>query len=181
MVIGIDIDDTLTNTKELQIKYWKEYYNHNKKDGYSEKLPKHINDWGDKYIETFWDTYRESLSFDCSFKKNTSETINKLKNKGHTLCIVTSRPDSKYQNLKKRINKWFLENKINIDIIHTSIIDKGKFCKENNIDLLIDNDINHIVNANNYKVKTILFNKDKNYKGLQTTDWKELYNIIKTL
>ena len=68
MKIAIDIDDTLTNTKQQQIKLWKKYYNNNPHKDYSEKLPQNINEWGDKYIEDFWDTYRELLSFNSSYK-----------------------------------------------------------------------------------------------------------------
>lgn len=181
MKIGIDIDDTLTNTKEQQIKYWKKYYNTNPKEGFTENIPHNINEFNvDNYISKFWDTYREELSFNSSFKKNTSEIINKLIKDGHQLCIITSRPDNKYQSLKERISTWFKHNNINITTIYTSIFDKGKFCKDNNIDLLIDDSIKHITKAKELGIKTILFNNIKDYKGIQTDNWIELYNIIKS-
>ena len=45
MKIAIDIDDTLTNTKDNQIKLWKEYYNKQPKAGFSEQLPSDINEF----------------------------------------------------------------------------------------------------------------------------------------
>ena len=50
MNIGIDIDDTLTNTKELQIKYWQEYFFKKPHSNYTKELPSNINDFGDDYI-----------------------------------------------------------------------------------------------------------------------------------
>ncbi len=180
MKIAIDIDDTITNTKQEQIKLWKEYYNKNPKEGYSEKLPKLINEWADSYINDFWDTYREHLSFHSPYKKDVGKYINLLRKEGHTVCIVTSRPKDKYDNLFTRISIALIENNIEVDDIYTDARDKGLFCKENNFDLLIDDDIKHILSAQKHGLKAILFNKNKKYNGAQTITWKELYSIIKS-
>jgi hypothetical protein len=178
MKIGIDIDDTLTNTVELQKSYWQEYVkNHPNKD-YNEEIPKNINTFGYKYIEDYWDLYREPL-FYPSFKENASLVTNKLDNDGYELCVITSRPDYKYKDLHKRLEEWFKQNNIPIKTIYTNIKNKGHYCKKKNIDLLIDNDIAQINEANKYKVKAIMFNNLDEYKGLKTTDWLELYEIIK--
>lgn len=182
MKIAIDIDDTLTNTKEHQLKLWEEYYNKNPKKGYSKELPNDINEFDvDKYLEIFWDTYREELSFNSSYKQDVSTIVDKLKKDGHELCIVTSRPDDRYENLIEKITKALKDNNIHIDTIYTNARDKGLFCKEHNFDLLIDDNIKQIISAEKHGVKAILFNESKDYYGLQTTTWKELYNIIKTL
>lgn len=180
MKIGIDIDDTLTNTKEAQLKYWEQYYLNNPQKGYTKKIPKTINDFGDDYVQLFWDTYRQELSFETTFKKDVSKILHELINEGHSLCIITSRPDKKYNDLHKQLKEWFSKNDIPIFEIYTNIRDKGEFCKNNKIDLFIDDDIKHIEKANNYNIKTILFNKNKNYKGLQTTSWKKIKSIIKS-
>lgn len=179
MKIGIDIDDTLTNTKDEQLKYWKIYYNNFPNPRYKSELPNNINSFGDSYIDTFWDTYREILSFNCTFKKDASAILHKLKNDNHTLCIITSRPDEKYENLKKRLNDWFTKNNIPVDFIYSNIKDKATFAKENNIDLLIDDDIKHCNATIKKGIKAILFNKDDNYQNFQTTSWQEVYNYIK--
>lgn len=182
MKIGIDIDDTLTNTKEYQEILWKEYYNNKPKKGFSAKLPEEINEFDvDEYIEIFWNTYRDQLSFNSSYKKDIPEIINKLKKDGHELCIVTSRPQDRYTNLIERIKDALKENNIKIDIIYTDVREKGTFCKENNIDLLIDDSLKHILSAQNNGLKAILFGENSKYNGLQTNTWKDLYNIIKTL
>ena len=178
MKIGIDIDDTLTNTEELQASYWKEYLNNHPNPDYNENIPKNINTFGFKYIEDFWDIYREQL-FYPTFKENAALITNKLKNEGYELSVITSRPDYKYKDLHKRLEEWFYDNNIPITTIYTNIKNKGHYCKKKNIDLLIDNDIAQIQEANKYKVKTILFNDLNEYDGLKTTNWLELYDIIK--
>lgn len=182
MKIAIDIDDTLTNTKDNQIKLWKEYVKTNPNPNYSEELPLNINEFdAGEYISIFWNTYREQLSFESTYKQDASTIIDKLINDGHELCIVTSRPDSRYKNLKDRIKKALIENEIHIDTIHTDARDKGSYCKEHNFDLLIDDNIKQIESAKAHGLQAILFNDIKSYQGLKTTTWKELYNIIKEL
>lgn len=180
MKIGIDIDDTLTNTKELQIKYWKEYYLKNPDPNFSKEIPTNINSFGNEYISTFWDTYREAL-FTPPIKENASNIIKKLNQEGYQLCIITSRPDYKYHNLKERIITWLHKNNINITEINTNIRDKALFCHKNNIDLLIDDSIEHVTNTIKHNKKAILFNNIKDYQGLQTDNWLDLYNIIKKM
>lgn len=182
MKIAIDIDDTLTNTRENQIKLWKKFIKNNPNPEYTEELPNNINEFdAGEYIGIFWDTYREQLSFESTYKKDTANIINKLKEDGHELCIVTSRPDSSYNNLKERIQKALIKNNIQIDTIHTDAREKGSYCKKHNFDLLIDDNKKQIESAKKHGLQAILFNEDKSYNGLQTTTWKELYNIIKEL
>lgn len=178
MTIGIDIDDTLTNTRDNQEKYWQEYIIKYPKDGYTKELPETINDFGDEYVQLFWDEYREELAFNSSYKENASTILKKLKDEGHNLCIVTARRVSKCPELHDRIKKAFQENNIPIDTIYTDMTDKGLFCKENNIDVLIDDSLIHIKSALNNNVKGILFNKNDSYTGYKTTNWLEIYDII---
>lgn len=178
MKIGIDIDDTLTNTKELQASYWIEYHHNNPNKDYTDEIPKNINTFGFKYIEDYWDIYREQL-FYPTFKENTSNILNKLLEDGHELCVITSRPDYKYKDLHKRLDEWFIKNNIPIDTKYTNIKNKGHYCKKKNIDLLIDNDIAQIEEANKYKIKTILFGDLKDYTGTKASNWLEVYEIIK--
>jgi len=181
MKIGIDIDDTLTNTKNLQKKCWRSFVRSNPNPNFTEELPSIINEFGNDYIQLFWDTYREPLSFKSSYKANCSEVINKLIKDGHELCIITSRPKERYKNLIKDIQTSLTKQNIPITTIYTNILHKGIFCKENNIDLLIDDSIKQISEANDNNIKTILFNKLPNYKGLKTTTWNKLYLIIKKM
>ena len=181
MTIGIDIDDTLADTASLLKIYWQEYYLNNPKKDYNKLVPSNINTgWDDPYINLFWDTYRFKM-IHPPIKEDASNILNKLKKDNHTLCIVTSRSPLKYPNIEADLKIWMKENNIPIDIFYTDVRNKGIFCKENNIDILIDDTYNHIKEANNLNIKTILFNKEENYKGPQTTSWKEVYSIIKEL
>ena len=177
MNIGIDIDDTLTNTKELQTIYWKEYITNHPNNDYTEELPTNINQFGIPYIQAFWDTYREELSFIPSFKENASKCLKMLKEAGFNIYIVTSRQKHRYNDLENRIIKQFKENNIYFDYIITDSLDKGKTLKDNNIDILIDDSIEHIESAYKYNKIGIHFSNNSPYK-YHTNNWLELYNIL---
>jgi hypothetical protein len=178
MRIGVDIDDTLINTKEVQIAKWEEYVTNNHNSRYTKELPKNINHFGDPYIDRFWDEYREVLSFSPSFKKGAAEALMHLRSLGNEVIIITSRPQEKYKDLTERINNMCLENGLEVDKIATDVRDKGLYCLENDIHILIDDDIRHIHSANKAERYTILFNEDKNYFGLQLTDWYAVDKVL---
>ena len=181
MNIGIDIDDTLTDTRVHQIAKWKEYIKLYPNPNYTDELPISINEFGIEYINNFWDLYREYLSFETNFKEYCSLILYKLIEDGHKISVVTSRPDYKYNNLKDNLRIWFKQNNIPINVFYTDVQNKGLFCYENNIDLLIDDSLNHINSAKYYGIKTILFNQDEDYQDLWADNWLDVYTLIKRM
>ena len=159
MRIGLDIDDTICNTKDLQKIYWKEYILNNPNSEYSDELPIEINSFGIPYINKFWDTYRSKL-FSPSIKENASLVIKEFSDKGFEFFIVTSRPPKFYDDLNGRIKEWLEKENIYVKDIYTGVFDKGQFIVDNNIDLLIDDDIRHIDRCHELGKDAILFDDD---------------------
>ena len=180
MRIGIDIDETLVDTMKLIKVYWQDYIKKYPCSRYNSTIPDNIySGYDDNYITTFWDLYREDLKYP-PIRKNAVKVLKELK-KDNELCIITSREKNKYKDLVKNLDKWLKENNIEVDYIYTDIRNKGIFSKENNIDLLIDDSIEHIKEADNLGVKTIMFNSKKHDVKKQTDNWLDLYEIIKEL
>lgn len=180
MIIGIDIDDTLTNTKELQIECWKEFVSLHPKEGYDFNLPENINRFGDEYINMFWDLYRETL-FAPSFKDNVSEVINNLKQKGYKVYIVTARPEVCYPKLISRLTDVFSSINLVFDNIIVGAKNKSEACCENGISILIDDDIVHCTTALDNGIEAILFNDGYDYPGYQTNSWNNIESIVDTI
>lgn len=170
MRIGIDIDDTLVSTTKVLKKLWKKYSN--------EKFPDNIEDLNDSNIARFWSVYRSDITYNSSFKFNAIKVVNKLKKQGNTICIVTSRSKDRNINLEDNLRKWFNNNNLFFNEIYTGVSNKGKLCKEKNIDILVDDLYDNIITCINEDVKVILFNKNKDYKGIKTTSWNKVYKII---
>ncbi len=165
MVVGIDIDDTICKTRELQTVYWKEYYNDNPNDEYTEELPFNINHFGYDYINVFWDTYRSRL-FSPELKEDVIDIINKYRELGFKFVIVTSRPPENYVHLNQDIKDWFNRVGLKVDDIFTGVYEKAKFCLDNNIDMLIDDDIRHIDLCKNLSVNYIHMTPDMIWKRI---------------
>ena len=130
MRIGIDIDDTLVSTTKVLKKLWKKYS--------SDKFPNNIEDLNDSNIARFWSIYRSDITYNNSFKFNAIKVVNKLKQQGNVICIITRRSRERNINLEDNLKKWFNNNNLLFDEIYTDASNKGKLCKDKNIDLLVD-------------------------------------------
>ena len=170
MRIGIDIDDTLVSTTKVLKKLWKKYS--------SDKFPNNIEDLNNSNISRFWSIYRSDITYNNSFKFNAIKVVNKLKQQGNVICIITRRSRDRNINLEDNLKKWFNNNNLLFDEIYTDASNKGKLCKDKNIDLLVDDLYENIISCINEDVKVILFNKNKDYKGLKTTSWNKVYKMI---
>ena len=170
MIIGIDIDDTICNTKELQRIYWKEYFNNNKCSEFSEELPMEVNYFNIPYIDEFWNTYRFKL-FNPSIKEDVVNVINEFRELGFKFVIVTSRPPEVYDDLNGKIKKWLDSENLYVDDIFTGVRDKGQFILDNNIDILIDDDIRHVSRARELGKDVIHFTDDMT--------WLKVKDILK--
>ncbi len=180
MKIGIDIDETLVDTMQLIKICWHDYINKYPNPRYNSTIPNNIySGYDDNYITTFWDLYREDLKYP-PIRENAVKVLKKLK-KDNELCIITSREKIKYKDLVKNLDKWLKENDIYVDHIYTDARKKGTVSKKHNIDLLIDDSIEHIKEAESLGIKTIMFNSKKHDVKIQTDNWLDLYKIIKEL
>ena len=170
MRIGIDIDDTICNTKALQKIYWKEYVVNNPNDDYTEELPVEVNHFGIPYINVFWDTYRSKL-FSPEIKINCREVIKEFTDLGFEFVIVTSRPPVCYDDLNGKLREWLDKENVLVSDIYAGVFDKGEFIVENNIDMLIDDDIRHITRAKELGKDVIHFTDEMN--------WDKVREILK--
>ena len=93
--------------------------------------------------------------------------------------LLSARPVDKYANLKKQMVEYFSENGIIYNYINLGFYSKKEFLKEHNYDILIDNDMKYIEEAESVGVIPILYGNDPNYNGLQTDNWKDIPILVK--
>lgn len=187
MRIGIDLDDTITKTDEILFKYAKIY---NKE----EKILFNINreewnltkafGWNEENIKEFFSKYLKSIYEEAEIKENAKERINKLKDDGNEIIIITARDTKSLKEVHKVCKDWLINNKINVDKIVVDGEDKAQKCLENKIDIFIDDNICNCENVyNNLKIPVLLmngrYNKDyQNPKIKRVYNWNEIYNEI---
>ena len=141
MNIGFDIDDTITNSSEVFVKYAIEY-NRMKKINYS--IRKNEMDqtlafgWNDNNKIEFKKLFLEKILMESTPNEDVINVINYLKNNHHTIFLITARSDYEISNIYELTEKWLLKNKIKYDKLFANSKDKLSICKENNIDIYVD-------------------------------------------
>lgn len=183
MKIGIDIDDTITDSYDLITRAYafctnskQEKFINNKFSYYDleEKFP----NYKDFTIKAF-----SRIIPYVKLKRDAKYVIDKLHEMGYTIHIVTARNQTEYPDPYGITYEYLKKNNIYFDKLNVSVADKGKFCKENNIDILIDDSVKNLDNASKHGIKTIIFNNVFNEYATNFTrvnSWMDVLNLFNT-
>ena len=184
MRIGIDIDDTISNTASYLIEEAVVFDRLYKKKGIADNTEydfcKMFN-WTKEDKYDFYKYIYENKIHDMPVKPHAKEIINKLKKEGNEIYIITRRDTDIYKDPYKESKKWLKKNNIKFDKLVVKAKDKGKVCKELEVDLFIDDLVSNVERANEENVNVLIFdsayNKDeKRFK--RVVSWEEIYNIV---
>ncbi len=192
MNIGIDIDGVLTDLEGYIKTVGKKYMIENNL-GFDDTMNTNTI-YGflskeDSY--QFWDTHWEKYATTIKPRKNASKVIEKLKNNGNKIIIITARTyDSqiikngvkRQKNMEELIIKWLDKNSIKYDKIVFSNLNKLKACLDNKIDIMLEDSVSNIEQLKDY-VKILCFDAKYNqsYTNSQifrVYNWDDVYNII---
>lgn len=173
--IAVDIDDTILCTKELEDLYWQEFLRNNPNIN-----PNKIYVWGDYELALFWKLYREKMAFG-KVKPGVKSSLQQLINNNYQVDLLSARPLDKYASLKKKLVDYFELNGIQYNYMNLGFHSKKEFLEEHKYDILIDNDLCNVKEAESVGVIPILFGKDKDYDGYQTDNWDEIPLLISNI
>ena len=186
MRIGIDIDDVITATSRSIMKFIE---NHKYKDNVLDEiyLVMHGDPTSEETLKFFKDNLNE-LYNNLELNDNAREVIAKLKDDGNTIVLITGRGERNvaYKGVIDITYNYLEKNQIPYDKIYFEAVDKTGICKEENIDVLVDDSIQNCTEFKNIGGKPILFNSELNSKFdsvdiERANDWNEVYSIIKKL
>ena len=194
MIIGIDIDNTLT---EVQDKLNEAAFK------YAKELGKEIKDLddtiedgknnGDIFIKKFKFTYeelkyflkdiQEEITNNAKPRSGAVETIKRLRRDGYKIYIVTARDSEFHDDPYELSKKWLDENNIEYDKLIVNAREKAPVCKAENIDLFIDDQLFNCMQIAKEGIKTIrISNEEKELDNVvNVRNWKEIYKYIKEL
>ncbi len=186
MNIGFDIDDTITNSSAVFIKYAKEY-NIKKNISYSintNELDQTLAfGWNDENKKEFRELYLERILTETIPNSHVLETINEIKNNGHRIYLITARNDNEIPNMYEFTKKWLNKNGIYFDELIVNCSDKLLACKEKQIEIFVDD--NYITCKNISENSTIFVmmystNYNKNFKTnfMRVDNWNKILFII---
>ena len=164
MRIGIDIDDTLTDVKEELIEAGEKYARSLGKDIKVDKNFEDKNNNGNKWQEMFQFNYeelkyflkdiQESITNKAKPRENVVEIINKLKNDGNEIIIITARDSEFHDDPYKYSKDWLDKNNIYYDKLVVNARNKEDACIEEKIDLFIDDSKSNCLNVKKAGIKT---------------------------
>lgn len=192
MNIGIDIDDTISNTFETFLPFMQKFV----EQDLSRKLNLNLSSRTDYYniIEKyglneeeargFWEKYYIPMLENVNPKISAVEVINTLKEKGNRIILITARVDDEIVDAKAITEKWLDENKINYDKLIINSHDKLEIAKQEKIDIFIDDSIRNCEMVSSGNIKTYMFStQNNNYYENENIEkivsWDEFYEKIK--
>ncbi len=177
MKIGIDIDNTICSTDEVIDIKIKEYI---KEHGMSQE-----EFFGDSSnMDKFYKEKILEVIAEDPVKDDFLRVLNKLK-VNNEIIIVTARNEKFVkisQSMRQATMDWLAKNNIYYDKYFDDAYIEGKVkvCKDENIDIIIDDDINNYLAFKENGIKTLLF--DDRGKYLDVVDrvgsWKEVEDIL---
>lgn len=193
MNIGIDIDDTISDTFEALLAYSQKYTIEDlkresnidiNKDYLNHLYIESASGWNDLETKNFWEKYYEDILKAVNIKNFASKVINSKRKNGDKIFLITARWDMPNFDTKKLTENWLQENNVQFDKLFMNASDKVQLVKENNIDLFIDDSFNNckqISENTNAKVymMTSLVNKNLGDEKIKRVfSWPEIDNLI---
>ena len=192
MRIGLDIDDTISNTNFILMKY---AYKYNLEHGNKKLLKYNTNNfsevfgWNDDEVYSFFRTYYLTALEEIKPKYGVKEVLDKLQKNGHKIIFITVRNDRECagENEARRITlEWFKKYGIPFDELHVDIKDKKDFCSKNNIDVFMDDSVRTVSSVSELGIKTFIamnsFNLDfENDKIVKIYDMDQFLQEINKL
>lgn len=193
MRIGIDIDGVLTNVEEFSIDYETKFcYENNisyriKPNEYDDTKAFCISP---ENSDKFWSQYIKYYATQYRARDFASEVVNKLKEDGHEIYIITARNEygltgDDYGKMRQFVKEWLEKNNIYYDKIVYTEGSKLPYCIGNYIDVMIE-DWDKNVKEISTKIPVLCYNcsYNKDVEGKNITrvySWYDIYYKIKEM
>lgn len=174
MVIGIDIDDTITNTTLLATEVLQ------KDDRY-----KSISDYhtlATDELEKFIAKNVINIENNVLLKDNVVEVLKNFKSKGIKIIFITARGDNEFERLIYLTSVYLNKLGVTYDLVIYRKNHKGKIAEKYGIDIFIDDKEEVLDEMKDLNIKTIRFS-DSNpvSKHLVMDNWKTIEKYIFSL
>lgn len=190
MKIGIDLDGVVIDS-ETTFRTYEEIYDidtlngNNLVDRQEPKFQARYN-WTNEQEKEFIERYFLKVSKESGLMSGFISVYNLLKEQGHEFVVITAR-GGLLKEMKDDAIRLLEENDIKFDKYYWHIKDKLEVCKNENVDIMIDDDWRIIKKLADNGVKTLYF-RDTNLKTLEENEyvkevnnWGDIYRAIKEM
>lgn len=151
-------------------------------------MTKGMFDWSEDEIWGFYLENIERIAKSLEVKPGAKEYIDKLKEDGHMIVIITGRDNGDYADPWNITENWLKQKEIKYDkLIITDAYKNNKHaktekCFENNIDIMIDDSIHNYMDCTENNITTLLMDTPYNRAEkdmIRVNNWEEVYEFIK--
>lgn len=190
MIIGIDIDDTITDLSDIFLKYATLYNKENEIDFKIDKTQWDIDKafgWNNDDFMKFSKKYLEILLNEAKPKKGCVDVINKLREDGNKIVIITARNSEELIDPYEFTKNWLELNNIGFDKLVVNSNKKEEDCINNKIDVFIDDRLENCEKVyEKLHIPVFLFDSvyntnDKNSLIERVFSWEEVYSKIRNI
>ena len=180
MRIGIDIDDTICCSIENILPHICKYYNLDYEVEKNKSLSYEYYHGLDNYLD-FAKKHYDKIMPNAKLKENSSYYINKLHKLGHEIIFITARNNLGFDDPYKLSSDYLKKHNIHYDKLIVGIEEKGAVCKDENIDIFIDDNLRNCASVEKENIDVWLFdncfNRDDNHFD-RVYNWENIYNRI---
>lgn len=184
MIIGFDIDDTITDTFGVMFGYGQKFTI--EELGKSAELIKTtgftnhfycqaMHGWNEAEAEKFFEKYYRNILEETEPFMFAIETIKKLKEEGHKIVLITARWDFKDVNVRNFTEEWLKKQEIPYDVLVVNAGTKQQAAIENKLDIFVDDSFENCRSVADVGIKTYIMDARYN-KGLEDNRIKRLYS-----
>ena len=192
MRIGIDIDNVISSFDNELLK---EYLKHDKtlrNTGIINENADYIRhgmfDWTEEEERAFYNENIERIATNLKPIHNAKKYIDKLKEDGNGIYIITGRDNGDYSNPYDMTINWLNKYEISYDkLILTNSYnkpEKAEVCIKNDINIMIEDSTSTAMNISNNGIKVLLMNTRFNQKCQEferVNSWREIYSKISAM
>ncbi len=188
MKIGIDLDGVVIDS-ETTFRTYEEIFDIDNLQGnnlINKEEPKFQTryNWSEEQEKEFIEKYFLTVSKESNLMAGFIGVYNLLKKLGHEFVVITARGGF-VKEMKDDAIRLLEENNINFDKYYWKVDNKLEICKNENVDIMIDDDWKIIKKLADNHVKTLYF-RDTNLVKLEENEfikevnnWGDIYRIIR--
>lgn len=180
MKIGIDLDGVLFDSEKL-FRVYTELYDTNvlKRNSIIDNRIVRLQErysWTQEEINDFMEKYQTKIVQEAQFMPGAREVVKMLKEEGHELIIITARGSIKKEHIQITQDVLKQANMDIFDKYYFGTENKEQICKQENIDIMIEdsNTKSKIISDNG--IKTIYLKDSANFEMQENENLKVLYN-----
>lgn len=183
MIIGIDIDDTISDTCEVMLNYAQEYtVNVLKREPILREescnthyYVKYLHNWKEGEDIEFLNEYYEKIITEIRPKTLAIKYLQKLHEEGNKIILITARWESNNFDVFKKTQEWIEKYNVPCDKLIINAENKLIAAKQENIDLFIDDSFMNCQMVSKAGIKTFLMDTRAN-TGLKDEKIKRVFS-----